>query len=116
MRTHLPARFDEGAAVILTTALTHARHPLTGRPVAALSAPCTTRRLLRPATTTTACSPHRAQAARNRGNSRSGVASPNQTSPPAVTIAAACAATAFVLAVRRIGTPQDELGPLPSPA
>lgn len=110
---HLAKRVHECQAVIWRL---RSRMRVTSSPVAALSAPCTTRRLLRPLTTTTACSPRCAQAERSGGNSRSVVSTPNQTSPPAATIAAACCATVFFLGIRRIGTSQDELGPLPSPA
>src|SRR5260221_13709638 len=88
----------------------------TNSPVAAVSAPCTTRRALRPLTTTTCCSPRCPQPARSGGNSRSVVSSPNHTSPPAATLAAACSATAFFLGVGRVGPPQHVLRPLPSPA
>jgi hypothetical protein len=68
--------------------------------------------------TTTRRSPRLAQQARTGGNSRTLVSAPNQTAPPAATVAAACSATAFFLRVRRIlvrriGPAQHELGPFP---
>src|SRR5260221_8224639 len=88
----------------------------TNSPVAALRAPCTTRRALRPEITTTRCSPRRAHPARSGGYSRSVVSSPNHPSPPAATMLAACSATAFLLCVGRVGPTEHEFGALPAPA
>src|SRR5260370_35244733 len=84
----------------------------TQSPLAALSAPWITRRPLRPLITTSRCLPRVAQQARNGGNSRTVVSSPNHTCPPAATMAAAGSATAFFLGVGRVGPTKHELGTL----
>src|SRR5258707_4657383 len=84
----------------------------TKSPLAALSAPWITGRPLRPLITTSRCLPRVAQQARNGGNARTVVSSPNHTGPPAATLAAACSATAVFLGVGRVGPTEHELGTL----